>query len=61
MIDLKKKANKFLSTDKCEENFQKLKQLLMTAPVLWIADPHGDFVVCRDAKKGRTWRIPLAK
>ena len=43
--------NKFLLTDKCEESFQKLKQLLMTAPVLRIADPDGDFFVCMDAIK----------
>ena len=49
MMALYKKENKFLWTDKCEENFQKLKQLLMTAPVLRIADPDEDFVVCMDA------------
>ena len=51
MMTLHKKANKFLWTEKCEESFQKLKQLLMTAPVLWIADPDADFVVCMDASK----------
>ena len=35
----------------CEESFQKLKQLLMTTPVLGIVDPDGDFVVCMDARK----------
>jgi len=49
--DFAKKENKFLWTDKCEESFQNLKQLLMTAPVLWIADPNGDFVICTDASK----------
>ena len=51
MMALQKKANNFLWTNKCEESFQKLKQLLMTAPLLWIADPDGDFVVCMDARK----------
>ena len=46
---LQKKANKLLWTDKREESFQELKQLLMTAPVLQIVDPDGDFVVCMDA------------
>ena len=32
MTDLQKKVNKFLWTDKCEESFQNLKQLLMTSP-----------------------------
>ena len=51
IVALQKKANKLLWTDKCEESFQKIKQLLMTAPVLRIADPDGDFVVCMDARK----------
>ena len=38
-------------TEKCEESFQKLKQLLTTAPILKIADPYGDFVVCTNAYK----------
>ena len=33
---------------KCEESFNKLKELLTTAPVLRIADPHRDFDVCTD-------------
>ena len=48
---LQQKENKFLWIDKCEESFQNLKQLLMTAPVLLIADPDGDFVVCKNASK----------
>ena len=34
---------------KCEESFKKLKTLLTTAPILRIADPNKDFVVCTDA------------
>ena len=30
----------------CEESFKKLKTLLTTAPILRIADPNKDFVVC---------------
>ena len=51
MMSLQKKVNKFLCIDKCEENFQELKQLLMTAPVLRIADPDRDFMVCTDASQ----------
>ena len=51
MTALQKKANKFLWTTKCEEFFQKLKQLLMTAPILRIVDPYGDFIVCMDVSK----------
>ena len=36
---------------KCEESFQNLKQLLMTAPMLRIADLDGYFFVCTDARK----------
>ena len=52
MTALQKKERKFLWTTKCEESFQNLKQLLMTTPVLQIADPDGDFIVCTDASKG---------
>ena len=48
---LQRKANKLLWTTKCEESFQKLKQLLMTAPILRIADPDGYFILCMDASK----------
>ena len=51
MIALQKKASKFLCIAKCEEIFQKLKRLLMTAPVLRITDPDGYFIVCTDASK----------
>ena len=34
MTTFQKKASKFLWTAKCEESFQKLKKLLMTASVL---------------------------
>ena len=51
MIALQKKENNFLWTTKCEESFQKLKQLLTTAPILRIMDPDGDFLVFVDAIK----------
>ena len=34
MISLQKKENKLLWTTKCEEIFQKLKQLLATTPII---------------------------
>ena len=43
------KGNKFDWNLKCEESFKKLKTLLTTAPILRIADPNKDFVVCTDA------------
>ena len=51
MTALQKKESKFLWTTKCEESFQKLKQLLITALVLQIVYPDGDFIVCMDASK----------
>jgi hypothetical protein len=50
---LQKKGIKFEWTSKCEENFNLLKELLNSAPVLKIFDPNESFVVCKDAcKKG---------
>ena len=51
MTALHKKVNKFLWMTKWEESFQKLKHILTTAPILWIVDPDGDFIVCMDASK----------
>ena len=61
MNALQKKENKFLWTTKWEEIFQMVKQLLMTAPILWIADPDGDFIVCMDASKERLGGVLLQK
>ena len=38
-------------TQQCEERFQNLKHLLTHAPVLKIANPEADFLVCTDACK----------
>jgi len=38
-------------TQKCEERFQTLKHLLTHAPVLNIANPEDDFLMCIDAYK----------
>ena len=51
MTALQNKENKFLWTAKCEESFQNIKHLLMTAPVLRITDPDGVFIVCMDVSK----------
>jgi hypothetical protein len=42
---------KFQWTLDCEKSFQHLKQLLTSAPILRIADPNEDFIVCTDACK----------
>ena len=42
---------KFDWNSKCEDNFQKLKEILTSALVIKIANPKGNFVVCTDACK----------
>jgi len=49
ITSLQKKGIKFIWTDKCQESFDKLKHLLTMAPILKIANPYKDFVVCTDA------------
>jgi hypothetical protein len=51
ITSLQKKGVKFFWTPKCEERFQSLKHLLTHAPMLKIADPETDFLVCTDAYK----------
>ena len=48
ITSLQKKGIKFEWTLRCEESFQQLKSLLTSAPVLKVADPEKDFVVCTD-------------
>ena len=38
-------------SQQCQDNFNKLKHLLTTTPVLRIVDPRKYFVVCTDASK----------
>ena len=49
ITSLQKKGTKFIWSNKCQESFEKLKHSLTTAPILRIADPYKDFVVCTDA------------
>ena len=49
ITSLQKKGMNFEWTSRCEESFQRLKSLLTSAPVLKVADPEKDFVVCTDA------------
>jgi hypothetical protein len=51
ITSLKRKDKKFQWTKDCERSFQQLKQLLTSAPILRIAAPNEDFVVCTDACK----------
>ena len=46
---MQKKGIKFEWTPRCQESFQQLKNLPTSAPILKIADPEKDFVVCTNA------------
>lgn len=45
ITSLQRKGVKFEWTLKCEERFQRMKEFLMSAPILKIADPNKDCVV----------------
>ena len=51
ITSLQKKWVKFQWTLDCEKSFQHLKKLLTSAPILRIANPNEDFIVCTDACK----------
>jgi hypothetical protein len=51
ITSLQKKGIKFEWTSECEENFDLLKELLTSVPILNIVDPNESFVVCTDACK----------
>ena len=49
ITSLQKKGITFEWTPSCEESFQQSKNILTSAPVLKLADPKKDFMVCTDA------------
>ena len=49
ITSLQKKGINFEWTPRCEEIFQWLKNIFTSVPILKIADPEKDFVVCTDA------------
>jgi hypothetical protein len=51
ITSLQNKGTKFVWTTKCEENFNLLKELLTSVPILKIVDPNENFVVWTDACK----------
>jgi hypothetical protein len=51
ITSLQKKGIKFEWTSQCEENFNLLKELLTSVPILNIIDPKESFVVCTYACK----------
>jgi hypothetical protein len=53
ITEFQKKRKKFVWTEKCAEAFWKLKELLMTTPILRVSDMDTEFLVCTDAS---CWR-----
>ena len=51
ITSLQRKGKKCEWTEECEASFKEIKQLLTHAPVLQIAYPDKEFVVCIDACK----------
>ena len=58
ITSLHKKGVKFVWSQQCQDNFDKLKHLLTTTPVLEIVDPYKDFVVFTDANKEGVGGVP---
>jgi hypothetical protein len=61
ITSLQKKGVKFEWTSKCEENFQRLKNILTNVSILNIEDPDEYFVVCTDACKEGLGRVLIQK
>jgi hypothetical protein len=51
ITSLQKKGTKFNWSQKCQDIFNKLKELLTTAPILKVADPDKDFTIYVDGSK----------
>ena len=49
ITSLQKKGKKFDWNQKCEESFKRLKTVLTSVPILRIAHPNEEFVVCTNA------------
>jgi hypothetical protein len=50
-MKLQKKNKKFVWTKKCVEAFQRIKELLIVAPIQKVLDMDVEFLVCIDASK----------
>lgn len=51
ITSLQKNGRTFRWTLECQKSFKQLKYFLTTAPILSIANPSKDYVVCTDASK----------
>jgi hypothetical protein len=57
ITSLQRKEKKFQWIENCEKTFHQLKKLLTNSPVLRIAYPNEDFVVCTNACKEGLGRV----
>jgi hypothetical protein len=57
ITELQNKNKRFVWTKKCAVAFQRLKELLTTAPILKVPDMDADFLVCTDASKEGLGRV----
>jgi hypothetical protein len=48
---LQKKEKNFVWTEKCTEEFRRVKELLTTTSILKVPDMDADFLVCIDTSK----------
>ncbi|CAC5366859.1 unnamed protein product [Mytilus coruscus] len=49
MINLTKKSENFVWSSECQESFEKIKDLLMTAPIVSYSADHGGYILDADA------------
>jgi len=45
ITSMQKKGTKFILSQKCQDSFNNLKELLTNTPILRVADPDKDFTV----------------
>ena len=57
ITSLQKKGIRFTWSQKCQDNFDKLKILLTTTPIPKVVDPDKDFTVCVDVGKDGLGRV----
>ena len=51
ITSLQNKGTKFKWLQRCQDSFNKLKELLTSAPILKVSNPDKDLTVCVDASK----------
>jgi hypothetical protein len=51
ITSLQNKGTRFNWSEKCQDSFNKINELLTTAPILKVIDPDKDFTICVDASK----------